>query len=674
MPNKLTLETSPYLLQHADNPVEWYPWGEEALSFAKQFDKPILLSIGYSACHWCHVMAQESFADPATAALMNELFVNIKVDREERPDLDQIYQTAHALLTQRSGGWPLTMFLTPTQEPIFGGTYFPKQARYGLPGFTELLQRVADAYRQNNASIEQQKQRWREVFTANKPAPPTHTVLESASFDHMLNQLRTNFDPIDGGFGDAPKFPHAIELNFCLRRLVIQAEKPHIVTHSLSKMAEGGLFDQLGGGFYRYSVDRQWTIPHFEKMLYDNALLLSVMSDAYLATGLPRLAETIRSSAQWALREMQSPAGGYYSSIDADSEHQEGKFYLWTTTEIQNLLSKDEYALFGPHYGLDHPPNYEEHAWHLRISTPFSQLTQRLQLPPDHAQAVLNRAKEKLLSVRSQRIHPGRDEKILTSWNALMITGMTRAARVFAEKAWCQSAQLALDFIQHTLWNGERLNATYKDGRARLNAYLDDYAFLLQALLEMMQTEFRASDLNFARTLADALLNYFEDTSDGGCYFTSHDHEQLLDRPKTGHDNATPSGNGIAAQTLFVLGHLLGEQRYLSVAERIVRLFYPHFERHGFCSLLVALEFYLQPPTIVILRGPQTACNEWHTTLAKTYRPHSIIINVGEHRALPPALHKPLTAAPQAWVCRGTHCLIPIDDLTLLQDEIKLLV
>ena len=371
MPNKLVHETSPYLLQHADNPVEWYPWGEEALSLAKQFDKPILLSVGYSACHWCHVMAQESFADPAIAALMNELFVNIKVDREERPDLDQIYQTAHALLTQRSGGWPLTMFLTPTQEPIFGGTYFPKQARYGLPGFAELLQRVADAYRQNSASIEQQKQRWREIFTANKPAPPTHTVLEGASFDHALNQLRTNFDPIDGGFGDAPKFPHAIELSFCLRRLAIQAEKLHIVTHSLIKMADGGLFDQLGGGFYRYSVDRQWTIPHFEKMLYDNALLLSVISDAYLATGLPRLAETIRSTAQWVLREMQSPAGGYYSSIDADSEHQEGKFYLWTTTEIQNLLSKEEYALFAPHYGLDNPANYEGHAWHLRISTPF---------------------------------------------------------------------------------------------------------------------------------------------------------------------------------------------------------------------------------------------------------------------------------------------------------------
>ena len=252
-----------------------------------------------------------------------------------------------------------------------------------------------------------------------------------------------------------------------------------------------------------------------------------------------------------------------------------------------------------------------------------------------------------------------------------MITGMARAARAFAEKEWCRSAQLALDFIQHTLWNSERLNATYKDGRARFNAYLDDYAFLLQALLEMMQTEFRTSDLNFARTLADALLKHFEDTSDGGCYFTSHDHEPLLNRPKTGHDNATPSGNGIAAQTLFILGHLLGEPRYLSAAERIVRVFYPHFERHGFCSLLIALEFYLQPPTIVILRGPQTACNEWQATLAKTYRPHSIIINVGEHHALPPALDKPLTAAPQAWVCRGTHCLIPIDDLALLQDEIK---
>jgi len=666
MSNRLAHETSPYLQQHADNPVDWYPWGEEALATAREQDKPMLLSIGYSACHWCHVMAHESFEDPAIAALMNELYVNIKVDREERPDLDQIYQTAHALLTQRSGGWPLTMFLMPDQTPFFGGTYFPKSARYGMPGFADLLPQVADAYRTRRAEIVQQNDALREALAQSLLPAATGGAISAAPLDTALRELKRAFDETDGGIGNAPKFPHPAELDFCLRRAHAVGDDyaRGMVRLTLTKMAEGGIYDQLGGGFCRYSIDQHWTIPHFEKMLYDNGPLLRLYSDCWLLEREPFYARIASETAGWVMREMQSPQGGYYSSLDADSEHEEGKYYVWSADEIKAMLSAEEYAVVEPHYGLDAAPNFERSHWHLRVMKPLAFVAQRLELAPERARALLDSARAKLYARREQRVRPGRDEKILVSWNALMIEGMARAARISGQPAWLESARAATAFIRASLWRDGRLLATCRDGRSHLNAYLDDYAFLLRALLELMQGDFQMADLNWARELADVLIEQFEDRERGGFFFVSHDHERLIQRAKIGHDNATPSGNGVAALALAQLGHLIGEPRYLEAAERTVRAFAPAIDRHAsaHASLCVALGAQLEPPTIVILRGgPDVAA--WQRKLAQLYLPDALVVAVPPRASgLPPALDKPVSAGVNAWVCRGVSCLAPISD------------
>jgi len=677
MPNRLARETSPYLQQHADNPVDWYPWGEDALRLAREEDKPVLLSVGYSACHWCHVMAHESFEDPAIAALMNELFVNIKVDREERPDIDQIYQTAHAMLTRRGGGWPLTMFLTPDQTPFFGGTYFPKTARHGLPGFVDLLPQVAAAYRTKRAEIGQQCEALRAALAQTLPAAAGDAALSAAPLDTGLRELKQLFDETDGGIGAAPKFPHPAELEFCLRRAVLTRDDyaRGIVKLTLTKMAEGGIYDQLGGGFCRYSVDQQWSIPHFEKMLYDNGPLLRLYSDLWLTDRQPLYARVVADTAAWVMREMQSPDGGYYSSLDADSEHAEGKFYVWTRDELQAALSSDEYAVVAPHYGLDAPPNFENQYWHLRVMKPLAFLAKRLELDPRRVQSLLDSARAKLLALREQRTRPGRDEKILVSWNALMVKGMTRAARVFDRPEWLASARAATEFIRATLWRAEdertgarkRLLATCRDGNAHLNAYLDDYAFLLDALLELAQSDLRPADLGWARELAEVLLAQFEDREHGGFFFVSHDHERLILRPKTGHDTATPSGNGVAAFALQRLGHLLGEPRYLEAAARALQAFRPMLERQASAhtSLCLALEEQLAPPAVVILRGVDLAA--WQRELAARYLPQTMMLaipaGIGE---LPPLLDKPPGGEVNAWVCQGVKCLPPITELAEL--------
>jgi uncharacterized protein YyaL (SSP411 family) len=659
MPNRLAQETSPYLQQHADNPVDWYAWGEEALALARAQDKPILLSVGYSACHWCHVMAHESFEDAAVAAEMNRLYVNIKVDREERPDLDQIYQTAHHMLTRRNGGWPLTMFLMPDGTPFFGGTYFPKTPRYNMPGFLDLLPRIAQAYREQRVEIGNQNASLIAALAGTLPAAAAAGEFTRAPVTDALNEFAQVFDREHGGIGHAPKFPHPYELAFCLRRHALDGDNTGLdISHTtLTHMAEGGIYDHLGGGFARYSVDETWTIPHFEKMLYDNGPLLALYCDAWLVTQAPRYQTVCAETAAWAMRDMQSKEGGYYSSFDADSEHVEGKFYVWTPDEVKALLAAEEYAVLTPHYGLDGAANFEQEHWHLRVCNP---------LPPG-SEALLASARAKLLVVRSQRIWPGRDEKILTSWNALMIKGMARAARVFDQPAWLISAQQALDFIRNTLWQNNRLLATYKDGKAHLNAYLDDYAFLLDALLELMQTEFRTEDLAFARALADRLLDQFEDKEHGGFFFTSHDHEKLIHRNKPGHDNATPSGNGIAAQALQRLGHLIGEPRYIDAAERAIRLFYGAMQRQpsAFVSLLGAQEEALTPPRIVVLRGEVRTLREWQRALAARYRPDTLCIALpNDLDALPAALAKPAaTRGVNAWLCQGVSCLPPVSDL-----------
>ncbi len=666
MSNRLASQTSPYLQQHAGNPVDWHPWDEEALALARREDKPILLSVGYSACHWCHVMAHESFEDPEVAAQMNRYFVNIKVDREERPDLDQIYQTAHAMLTRRSGGWPLTMFLTPDGTPFFGGTYFPKHARYGMPGFLDLLPRIAEIYQEKRDEIGRQNTALLEALARTMPAPASGRELKRAPIDAAVRELAQIFDDVHGGLGQAPKFPHPFELAFCLRRHVLDRNETAIAMArlTLTRMAEGGIYDQIGGGFCRYSVDQHWAIPHFEKMLYDNAALLGVYSDAWQITGHPLYREVVAETARWVMREMQSPEGGYYSSMDADSEHEEGKFYVWTPGEARALLSENEYAAIELHYGFDRPPNFEDNAWHPCVVKPIADVAQALGITADECAAHIAAGRAKLFAARSRRVPPGRDEKILTSWNALMIRGMARAARVFGEPAWLASARGALEFIRGELWRDGRLMATYKDRRAHLNAYLDDYAFLLDALLEFLQEEFRSSDLALAGELADVLLDQFEDREAGGFFFVSHDHEVLIHRPKQGHDGATPSGNGVAAHALQRLGHLTGETRYLEAARRTLELFYPLLERQpsACVTLATALEEHLVTPQVVILRGAPEAVAEWRRLLSRSYRPASLILGIGTHAgALPATLDKPAHAsAVSAWVCRGATCLAPI--------------
>jgi uncharacterized protein YyaL (SSP411 family) len=660
MTNRLARETSPYLQQHAENPVDWYPWGEEALARARAEDKPILLSVGYSACHWCHVMAHESFEDPAVAEVMNRLFVNIKVDREERPDLDQIYQTAHHMLAQRAGGWPLTMFLAPDGAPFWGGTYFPKQSRYGLPGFCELLERVAQVWREQRAAVEQQGREVRLALARLQPRPAaTRATLDAEPLAAALEALRASFDPRHGGFGGAPKFPHPTDLELCLRR-----GETGIATTTLARMCEGGIYDQLGGGFCRYSVDAEWTIPHFEKMLYDNGPLLALLADAWLVTGNALFARCAEDTAGWIQREMQSPEGGYYSSLDADSEHEEGKYYVWDAQEARALLTAGEWDAVAPHYGLDGRPNFEQRHWHLRVARPLAA----------GAEGLLATARAKLLAARERRVRPGRDEKVLVSWNALAMRGMAHAGRVFGKPQWMASARRALDFLRARMWRGGRLLATYKDGRAHLAAYLDDHAFLIAALLELLQVEFRGEDLEFAEALADTLLAQFEDLEAGGFYFTAADHERLIQRPKSGHDNAMASGNGVAAWALNRLAALTGETRYARAAERTLELFAPAMraQPQGFAMLMIALEEQLEPPATAILRGPAPALEPWARAMAQEFLPATQVIAAPEGTTgLPPALDKPATGSVNAWLCRGVTCLPPIDSVEALKKACK---
>jgi uncharacterized protein YyaL (SSP411 family) len=648
MPNRLAKETSPYLQQHADNPVDWYAWGPEALARAKSEDKPILLSIGYSACHWCHVMAHESFEDAAAAQAMNRDYINIKVDREERPDLDQIYQTAHQMFAQGAGGWPLTMFLSPDGTPFFGGTYFPKTPRYGLPGFVELLERVAAIWREKRAEIGEQNAQVKSAFAHMLPAASAHrSEFGDDPLKATLAGLRANFDARYGGFGSAPKFPHPTDLEFCLR-----AGETGIVRTALTRMCEGGIYDQIGGGFSRYSVDQYWMIPHFEKMLYDNGPLLALLADAWLSARDPLYARCAEETAAWIMREMQSPEGGYYSSLDADSEHEEGKFYVWDRDEVRALLTEDEYCEVASAFGLDRPPNFENRHWHFHVFGPYSK------------KDLLESARRKLFAAREQRVRPGRDEKILVSWNALAIHGMARAGRCFGRPEWVASARRALGFIRASMWKDGRLLATAKDGRAHLSAYLDDHAFLLAALLELLQCEFSLSDLEFAEQLADLLLEQFEDKQAGGFFFTANDHEKLLHRPKPGHDSAMPSGNGVAAFALGRLAALSGEDRYARAAERTLELFYPAMcdRPGGFAQLGIALSECLAPPQILVLRGERGELGRWRSELAREYLPDTVILAIENGvPGLPPALDKPARPEPvNGWLCRGVTCLAPI--------------
>jgi uncharacterized protein len=671
--NHLAEETSPYLLQHANNPVEWYPWGETALARARGEDKPILLSIGYSACHWCHVMAHESFEDMSIATLMNELFINIKVDREERPDLDKIYQVAQQMLTHGPGGWPLTMFLAPEkQEPFFGGTYFPKEPRFGLPAFGDLLRRVAQYYRQEKAQIASQNTQLEAALAQLVPQPVRGVVLGESPLSQARAVLEQSFDADFGGFTRAPKFPHPNSIERCMRHWYRSSSNTspdlkalYMGSLTLTRMAEGGLYDQLGGGFARYSVDDAWMIPHFEKMLYDNAQLLCEYSRAHLATGEALFARISHETADWVLRDMRSPGGGFYASLDADSQGHEGKFYVWTPSEVSALLTAQEYAAFAPRFGLDSPANFEGQ-WHLHTHASIDDIAAALKLSPEAVNARIDAARAKLLKTRDLRIWPARDEKILTAWNALMIKGLAIASRVLKRPDLAEAASTAVDFIRRHLWRDGRLLASYKDGRAPLRAYLDDYAFLADALLELLQTRWRSSDLEFARQLAEVLLEQFADPSDGGFFFTAADHEKLIHRSKSFGDESLPSGNGVAASVLCRLGYLLGELRYLDAAERTLQAAWSGIQDYpqAHMSLVNALEDFLPSMQILVIRGAPASAAQWARDLGSLYAPTRMIFAIPEHAELPAALEpKRAQGETVAYLCRGMTCSAPLTNL-----------
>lgn len=682
--NRLAAETSPYLLQHAGNPVDWYPWGEEALLLARESDRPILLSIGYSACHWCHVMAHESFEDAETAVLMNRLFVNVKVDREERPDIDKIYQTAHQLLTQRSGGWPLTMFINPhDQRPFFGGTYFPKEARYGMPSFMDLLRRVAAYHEEHPQEVRSQGEQLAAIFARLEPATSDSVeVLTAEPLAGARQMMAQNFDREFGGFGAAPKFPHPSSIDRLLRHWRNSAhdtepdvEALFMVTLTLTRMAEGGLYDQLGGGFCRYCVDRNWQIPHFEKMLYDNGPLLALYAQAFIATGEPLFARIASETADWMIGDMQDPGGGFYASRDADSEGEEGLFYVWTPEEVRELITADEYAVLGPYFGLDGEANFAG-KWHLAVRKPLAQLGAKPNLTEQALAELVNSGRRKLLRARADRCAPGRDEKQLTSWNALAIRGLAIAGTALERRDLVESAQRATDAIKKHLVADGRLLASYKGGAARFPAYLDDHAFMLDALLELLQAEWHGRYLELAVQLAELLLERFQDTANGGFFFTADDHEELMHRPKPLADEAVPSGNGVAALALQRLGFLLGETRYLAAAEKALKNAWRAMSEHpnGHVTLLTALEEYLAHPEIIIIRGACEEISRWRESAAKLYAPRRLVFAIPDDAAnLPGALAERRAMPDQtiAYRCIGNQCSLPLGSWDALAAELS---
>lgn len=684
MPNALSNETSPYLLQHAENPVRWYPWGPEALELARTSGKPILLSVGYSACHWCHVMAHESFEDAQTAAVMNERFINIKVDREERPDIDRIYQLAHQMLTQRGGGWPLTMFLShDDQRPFFGGTYFPPEPRHGMPAFQQILARVSEYYEEHAGDLRAQNDALMDAFAQIDTAQPVDSSeLDATPLAAARRQLAGTFDKTYGGFGSAPKFPHPTTIDRLMRDWAATAaslepdlQSLYMATLTLTRMGEGGLYDQVGGGFSRYSVDAWWMIPHFEKMLYDNGALLATYANAAQATGEPLFAKVAAGTAEWVLRDMQAPEGGFYSSLDADSEHHEGKFYVWNAHEPKSLLSADEYAALSRRFGLDRAANFEGE-WHLHAFVSIAQIARELGRTENEVEASIDSARAKLLAVRNRRIWPGRDDKVLTGWNAMMIRGLAVASRALQRPDLAEAASRALDYLRTHHWRNGRLLATSKEGRAHLEAYLDDYVLLADAILELNQVRWRTDEVVWGRELIAVILDHFEDRDQGGFFFTADDHERLIHRSKTFQDDATPAGNGVAAFVLQRYGYLLGEPALLEAATRTLRAGWSALSRypHAHTSLLTALEEYLSAPEILILRGDADEIERWRVSTQKLYAPSRLVFAIPSDAAgapLPEALAtKPPRGSAVAYRCTGSECGAPVESLATLLGEL----
>jgi uncharacterized protein YyaL (SSP411 family) len=643
MANHLAEETSPYLLQHKDNPVDWYPWGEEALARARDEDRPILLSIGYSACHWCHVMERESFEDPETARLMNELYVCIKLDREERPDIDSIYMEACQAMTG-SGGWPLNVFLTPEQVPIYAGTYFPPESRMGMPSWRDVLEAVAQAWREKADEIRAGGGRIAERLRGGAALRPSDEPLQPRLLDAAVEGLRSQYDAANGGFGSAPKFPPTSALEFLMRRGEVD-----MVGHTLRAMASGGMYDQIGGGFARYSVDPYWLVPHFEKMLYDNALLARAYLHGWQVTGDPLFRRVAEETLDWALREMRAPEGGFFSALDADSEGVEGKFYVWSVDELRAALAgepdADEAIAW---FGATDRGNFEG----ANIPVRGPGLPERL-----------GEWRRRLYELRSERVWPGLDDKRLTSWNALTISALAEAGAVLERPDYLEAATAAADFVLGSLRDEQgRLLRTWKDGRGRLNAYLEDHAYLLEALLTLYESSFDPRWFAEARSLADTMIERFGDEENGGFFETSSDHEQLLARRKDLEDHPIPSGNASAAYGLLRLAALTGEHAYEKRAVGTLRLLHELAAQHphAFGHLLQALDFHLSPVKEVALVGDDV--HPFERVVRGAFRPHLVVAG-GAPDGVPLLQDRsPVDGRAAAYVCERFACKAPVTE------------
>jgi uncharacterized protein YyaL (SSP411 family) len=658
MPNRLARETSPYLLQHRDNPVDWYPWGSEALERAREEDRPILLSVGYSACHWCHVMERESFEDPETAAYMNEHFVNVKVDREERPDVDALYMEAVQAISGH-GGWPMTVFLDPDGVPFHGGTYFPPDQSRGMPSFRMVMEAVLDAFERKREQIRERASEVRGRLGAIGLVEPAAEAPQVGQLEEAVARLLAVADPVNGGFGGAPKFPPASSLELLMAR-----GEGAVVEQALDAMLAGGIYDQLGGGFARYAVDAAWLVPHFEKMLYDNALLARAYLHGWQALGHERYRRACEETLDWMLREMRGPEGGFYSALDADSEGEEGKFYVWTPAQIREVLdaaglsaSADEVLA---HYGVTEAGNFEgTNILHLPggvdgVSHDVAEKSD----PPS-----LEAARRALLAARAERVRPGLDDKRLASWNALAIAALAEAGAVLGREDYLDAARACAEFVLDSMRDGEgRLLRTYKDGEGRLNAYLEDHAFLLEALLALYEATLEERWFGAARALAETTIERFGDPERGGFFSTSVDHEELIARRKEVGDHPIPSGNSSAALGLLRLAALTGERRYEQQAEGVFRLFAATAVQHpdAFAHLLRALDFHFSATKEVALVGK--GLGELAAVVRSRHRPHLVLAGGPEGSESPELLHgRPLLdGKPTAYVCENFACRVPV--------------
>jgi uncharacterized protein len=703
--NRLINESSPYLLQHAYNPVDWYAWGDEALQRAKKEDKPIFISIGYSACHWCHVMAHESFEDEAIASLMNEKFINIKIDREERPDLDDIYQRVAQLATG-NGGWPLSVFLTPEQKPFYVGTYFPKDSRYGMPGFGTILVQLSEAYTNRKQEIQSATAEFMHALTSSARdiqfsqagqqdviSKTGRSTLEEAAIGliHMA-------DNIYGGFGQAPKFPNVSNLLFLLRYYDISGINRFrdFVIFTADKMIRGGIHDQLGGGFARYSTDQRWQIPHFEKMLYDNALLTQLYAELYQVSRNKRYLETAEKILGYVIREMTSPSGGFYSAQDADSDGEEGKFYTWSKQEIIHSIGdeKEDADIFCEYYGITEAGNFEgKNILHITKST--EEIARRYGKSLEEIEQLLQRISEILFTIREKRIKPGRDDKILTSWNGLMISAFAKVYRITNNPKYLNYATRGIEFIEDKIGTSDgRLRRTFKDGVSKLNAYLDDYAFYISALLDVFEVDTNSRYIEKAISYADFMIKHFWDEKRENFFFTSDDHEQLIVRTKSLYDLAIPSGNSTAASALLRLYHITRNSDYLLKAEQIMTTGAKAAAENpfGFGQLLNAVYLYIKKPIEITIIGTNiekpTDSERMSNWLGKQFIPNSIIAIVKDQSQLESlstypffegkkidynketkkisAYNVPLSAE-HAFICKDFSCSLPILSLEQLQ-------